>query len=116
MGINQVLLEGRVTTEPKRKEAEGNLFLEFVLARKDGLSGAIERFVIVLDAHRATGRAVRRSDDVLVLGHLREERSQKRTRTTIRAMRIVRLALLDGPPSIAVEDLREVLGGDDIPF
>jgi hypothetical protein len=116
MGINQVLLEGRVTTEPRRKSAKGNLFFEFVLARKDGLSGAIERFVIVLDGHRATGRAVKRSDDVLVLGHLKEERSKRRTRTTIRAMRIVRLSPLDGPSSIAVEDLREVLGGDDISF
>ena len=116
MGINQVLLEGRVTTEPRGKSAKVNLFFEFVLARKDGFSGAIERFVVVVDAHQSQDRNLRRSDDVLVLGHLKEERSQRRTRTTIRAMRIVRLSPLEGPSSIATRDLREILGGDDIPF
>ncbi len=116
MGINQVLLEGRVTTEPRRKAAKGDLFFEFVLARKDGFSGAIERFVVVVDAHHSQDRDLRRSDDVLVLGHLKEERSPRRSRTTIHAMRVVRLAVLDGPSSIATQDLGEILGGDDIRF
>ncbi|MBN1837791.1 MAG: hypothetical protein JW820_18180 [Spirochaetales bacterium] len=126
MAINQVLLEGKVATTPKPGGVAGGVSFRFVIARRTLRAGGAERFAVEVHVSRLCDLRIRKGDDVLVLGHLEEDREgtpsagarrREHPSVIIAAVAVRRLPFPEAdPPTVLIDELPEAFGGDEIPF